>query len=138
MPIHGSTQVLGDDWMWLFKLSDTELTGAALILTAKQCVDDVDPGDFQLSSSVTTEIEILSGSTANRLDAIIRVPSDITEDIRIPFNADLAVLSFDVQLIRSGTPTTAPKIETFFRHMNAFFKVIKDITKLKTAPVVTP
>lgn len=138
MPIHGSTQVLGDDWMWLFKLADTELTGAALIFTAKQCVDNLDPGDIQLSSSVETEIEILAGSTANRLDAIIRVPNTLTKDISIPFNADSVVLWFDVQLIRSGTPTTAPKIETFFRHMSAMFKVIKDITKLTAAPVVTP
>lgn len=137
-PINGSTQIMGDDWMWLFRLRDTELTGAGLIFTAKSCIDDLDPGELQLSSSVATEIQIAAGSTASRLEAIIRVPAAKTEGIPVPFNEHSIDLWFDVQLIRSGTPTTAPKKETFFRREMARFRVILDVTKASAMPTVTP
>lgn len=137
-PIANSTQVQGDDWVWLLRITDTELTGASLIFTAKSCIEDPDPGEIQLSSSVTTEIEILTGATANRMDAIIRVPSTLTENINIPMEMASINLLFDVQLMRAGTPVRAPKRETFFRHNNSKFTVIKDVTKATAAPVITP
>lgn len=133
-PIASSTQVQGDDWMWWLQISDTELAGASLIFTAKVCIEDPDPGDIQLSSSVSTEIEILGSSTATRLYAIVRVPSELTENINIPPDVASINLVFDVQLMRAGTPVTAPKKETFFRHNNSKFTVIKDVTKAKVAP----
>ena len=135
-PIAGSTQVQGDDWVWLFRITDTELTGASLIFTAKSCIEDPDPGEIQLSSSVATEIQIFTGATASRMDAVIRVPSVLTENINIPLEMASIALLFDVQLMRSGTPVMAPKRETFFRHSNSKFVVIKDVTKAKVAPAV--
>lgn len=128
-PVQGSTQVANDDWLWQLTIVDVELLTASVIFTAKICIDDPDtlPGVIQLKSSVTTEIEILESSTANRLDALLKIPTTKTA-IAFPIGMMKVKYSFDVQLTRSGTPTSSPKRQTYFRQSDASFYVTRDIT----------
>lgn len=129
-PVHGSTMVANDDWLLALSITDVELTGAKIYFTAKTCVDNPDAmtGDFKLSSDEPTEILVSANNgNPNRLDATIRVPYTATA-IAFPPDAMSVTYWFDVQIVRAGTPTNAPKRQTYFRGENCYFKVTRDIT----------
>ena len=129
-PVHSSTMVANDDWLLNLSIIDVELTGAKIYFTAKTCLDNPDgmSGDFKLSSDSTTEISVTpNGGNPNRLDAIIRVPYTATAVV-FPPDKMTVTYYFDVQIVRAGTPTNAPKRQTYFRGENCYFNVTRDIT----------
>lgn len=132
LDVHGCTEITGDEWMWMLKLKDTELTNALVTFTAKYCWDDSLPaitytGDASAASAtIATGITVMPTSNAGNLDAVILIPKDVTRTIDVGDCGKVSLL-YDVQLTRT-VHLFSPEVETYFRREQARFHVMGDIT----------
>lgn len=131
--VNGCTEIRGDEWCWMLKIKDAELTNATLIFTAKYSWDDSVPaitytGDASiLSSIISPGITVSPTSNAGQLDAYVVIAKDITRGIDVGDSGKVS-LCFDVQINRT-THLNSPEVETYFRRENSQFNVIGDITQ---------
>lgn len=131
--VNGCTEITGDEWWWMLKIKDTELTNATLTFTAKYCWDDSVPaitytGDASApSSAISTGITVLPTSNAGQLDAYVVIAKDITRAIDVGDSGRVG-LCFDVQINRT-VHLNSPEVETYFRRENSRFNVMGDITQ---------
>ena len=130
--VHGCTEITGDEWWWMLKIKDTELTNALVTFTAKYCWDDSQPlitytGDAsQPTNTIAVGITVLPTSNAGQLDAYIVIAKDITRTVDVGDSGKVSLV-YDVQLNRT-VHLNSPEVETFFRRENARFNVMGDIT----------
>lgn len=132
--VHGCTEITGDEWWWMLKIKDTELTNATLTFTAKYCWDDAVPAITYTgnaaspSSSPSVGITVLPTSNAGQLDAYLVVDKNITRAIDVGESGKVSLV-FDVQLNRA-VHLTSPEVETYFRRETGKFYVIGDVTQV--------
>lgn len=133
--LNGYHHVRGDEFRWLLRIIDAELTNCELTFTAKSDLKDPDSMAEIQVSSVSNGITVNS-NTGNELDATIVIPSQMTESIDFCEEFVTMVnqrrvypLHYDVQLVRNGTPVNSPKVQTFFRQQNHRFYLIEDATR---------
>lgn len=134
VPLAGATEVVGDEWIWLFSIIDTELAGATIKFTAKYCLEDPDAsapiavaGDAAVTADAKLQdaIVIYPSSNAGRIDGVISISP--TKSAAIDVMEGKASLWFDLQITRT-TYANSPQVQTYFRTENAKFSVIKDVT----------
>lgn len=131
--VNGCTEITGDEWCWMLKIKDTELTNAILTFTAKYLWDDSVPaitytGDASApSSTISTGITVLPTSNAGQLDAYVVIPKDVTRGVDVGDSGKVS-LCFDVQVNRT-VHLNSPETETYFLRENSRFNVIGDITQ---------
>jgi len=134
-PLAGATEVVGDEWIWLFSIVDTELTDATLKFTAKYCLEDPDAsapiavaGDAAVKADAKLQDAIVIYPTSNegRIDGVISISPTKTAAIDV-METGKASLWFDLQLTRT-TYANSPQVQTYFRSENARFHAMKDVT----------
>ncbi len=131
--VHGCTEITGDEWWWMLKIKDTELTNASLTFTAKYCWDDAVPvitytGSAATPSATTgTGITVLPTSNLSQIDAYLVIDKNLTSSVDVGDSGKVGLV-FDVQLTRS-IHLNSPEVETYFRREQAKFYVMGDITR---------
>lgn len=131
--VNGCTEITGDEWWWVLKIKDTELTNATVTFTAKYCWDDSVAaisytGDASSpSATVAAGITVLPTSNAGQIDAYVVVDKALTSAIDVSESGRVS-LCFDVQINRT-VHLNSPEVETYFRRENSRFNVMGDITQ---------
>lgn len=131
--VNGCTEITGDEWWWLLKIKDLELTNCLVKFTAKYCWDDPLPvisytGDAASPTlTVGTGITVLPTSNLGQLDAYVVVDKNTTSAIDVSESGKVC-LWFDVQITRTSH-LNSPEVETYFRRENSRFYVMGDISQ---------